>query len=176
MTPEETKAYNKSYYEKNKLKLKNKNKDYYYDNKKDILIKVSNYQKNNKDKINEVKNTYRKNRRNSDPLYNLTHGIRSLITISLKEKGVKKNSKTSEILGCSFDEFKQHLESKFESWMNWENKALYNGTLNYGWDIDHIIPISSAKTEEELLNLNHYSNLQPLCSYVNRNIKRNIIF
>ena len=36
---------------------------------------------------------------------------------------------------------------------------------------DHIIPLSSDKTEEELVRLNHYTNLQPLCSYVNRYIK-----
>jgi hypothetical protein len=56
--------------------------------------------------------------------------------------------------------------------MNWENYGKYNGELNYGWDIDHIIPISFAKTEEDVLRLNHYSNLQPLCSYINRFIKR----
>ena len=57
--------------------------------------------------------------------------------------------------------------------MNWENKGLYNGDLNYGWDIDHIIPISSAFTEVEILKLNHYTNLQPLCSKINRDIKKN---
>lgn len=55
----------------------------------------------------------------------------------------------------------------------WENYGKYNGHLNYGWDIDHIVPISSAKTIEEVMNLNHYTNMQPLCSYVNRCIKRN---
>jgi hypothetical protein len=57
--------------------------------------------------------------------------------------------------------------------MNWDNRGLYNGTPEYGWDIDHMIPSCSAKTEEELIQLNHYSNLQPLCSYINRDIKRN---
>ena len=57
--------------------------------------------------------------------------------------------------------------------MNWNNRGLYNGELNYGWDIDHIIPVSYAKNEEELLLLNHYTNLQPLCSKINRDIKRN---
>ena len=56
--------------------------------------------------------------------------------------------------------------------MNWENYGLYNGELNYGWDIDHIIPNSSALTEDEFIKLNHYTNLQPLCSKVNRHIKR----
>ena len=60
----------------------------------------------------------------------------------------------------------------FEEWMNWENKGLYNGELKYGWDIDHRIPISSATSEEEMIKLNHYTNLQPLCSYTNRYIKR----
>ena len=63
----------------------------------------------------------------------------------------------------------------FEPWMNWENKGLYNGKLNYGWDIDHKIPVSSATTEEELVKLNHYTNLQPLCSKINRDIKKNKI-
>jgi hypothetical protein len=43
---------------------------------------------------------------------------------------------------------------------------------NIEWDLDHIIPISSAKTKEDLIKLNHYTNLQPLCSCYNRYIKR----
>ena len=57
--------------------------------------------------------------------------------------------------------------------MNWDNYGLYNGEPNYGWDIDHIIPLSSANTENDLIRLNHYSNLQPLCSKFNRYIKKN---
>lgn len=56
--------------------------------------------------------------------------------------------------------------------MTWENKGLYNGELRYGWDIDHKIPISSASDEDDIVKLNHYTNLQPLCSYTNRYIKR----
>ena len=56
--------------------------------------------------------------------------------------------------------------------MNWDNYGLYNGELDYGWDLDHIIPISSAKTEEDIIRLNHYTNLQPLCSKTNRDIKK----
>jgi len=84
----------------------------------------------------------------------------------------RKKSKTEEILGCKFDFLKEYLQNKFESWMTWENHGLYNGQLNYGWDIDHIIPLCTAETEEELLKLCHFSNLQPLCSKINRDVKR----
>ena len=107
---------------------------------------------------------------------NLSHTIRNSIRCSFRYKNLKKKTKTSDILGCSFEEFKTNLESKFESWMRWENRGLYNGVLNYGWDIDHIIPLSSAKTEEDIVMLNHFTNLQPLCSYTNRYIKRDVIF
>jgi len=174
---EKRKEFAKEYYQNNKEKLKKKKREYYEENKEIILIKIASYQKENKNKINKVKNEYRKNRRDNDSLYNLKHNLRTLISSSFKEKGLKKNSKTCDILGCSFDEFKQYLESKFEDWMNWGNKGLYNGELNYGWDIDHIIPISSATTEEDIVKLNHFTNLRPLCSKVNRVIKRNkIIF
>jgi len=45
--------------------------------------------------------------------------------------------------------------------------------LNITWDLDHIIPISSAQTEEDVYRLSHYTNLRPLCSFNNRWIKRN---
>ena len=65
------------------------------------------------------------------------------------------------------------LENKFEIWMNWENYGKYEiGNYNVGWDLDHIIPISSAKTEEDIILLNHHTNLQPLCSKINRDIKK----
>jgi hypothetical protein len=56
--------------------------------------------------------------------------------------------------------------------MSWDNHGLYNGELNYGWDIDHIVPTSSALTESDIVRLNYYTNLKPLCSKINRDIKK----
>ena len=137
--------------------------------------KKKEYYENNKQARLEYQRKYKINRKLSDPLFKLTRNIRNAIRKSFINNGYKKTSKTFLILGCSFEEFKQHLESKFESWMTWDNYGLYNGTANYGWDIDHIIPSSSALTEEDVIKLNHYTNLQPMCSYYNRDVKKNKI-
>ena len=59
--------------------------------------------------------------------------------------------------------------------MTWDNYGKYNGEFNCGWDIDHIIPTMVAKTEEDLIKLNHYTNMQPLCSKINRDIKKDSV-
>ena len=131
---------------------------------------------NTKDGLNsyciECRNKQMIDRKKLDKLYDLKCKIRILFAKCFYKYSKKKKIKSEIILGCSFGDFKLYLESKFENWMNWENKGLYNGEFNYGWDIDHIIPLSSAKTEEDIIKLNHYTNLQPLCSKVNRDIKK----
>jgi len=130
------------------------------------------YGQKNKIKRRKYNREHNKERRQTDILFRLYKNIGNLVYASIKRKGHKKNSKTEQILGCTISEFKQHIENQFEHWMTWENQGQYNGELNYGWDIDHIIPSSSANCETKLLLLNHYTNLQPLCSKINRDIKR----
>jgi len=180
---EKRKEYQKNYY----LNHKDKFKKYRDDNKEKIQkttkkwdsenkIHKSQYQKEwylkNKERIRKVQNLYESKRFNDDTLFKLKKIIGAHIRKTLKNNGCDKKSKTHHILGCSFEEFKSYLESKFESWMNWNNYGKYNGELNHGWDIDHIIPTSSAETEVDILRLNHYTNLQPLCSKINRDIKK----
>ena len=182
--PEDKKNNRKKYYLNNKEKIneyaknnkdikKKSNKKYSENNKEKIKLWSKEYYLTNKEKIREYKRLYTSNRMKSDPLFKLTKSIKNLIGNSIRRNGYKKLSRTELILGCSFNKFKEHIESKFEPWMTWENRGLYNGELNYGWDLDHIIPSSSAITEEDMIKLNHYTNLQPLCSYINRDIKRN---
>lgn len=165
---EKINKYNIGYYIKNKERISKYKVIYYMNNKE----KIAKYKSDNRERINENSLKYYHLRVNNDDLYKLSVLIRNLIRISIKKNGYSKKSKTDEILGCSFSDFKFYLESKFDNWMTWSNQGLYNGELNYGWDIDHIVPLSSAKNEEEIMRLNHYTNLQPLCSFVNRVIKR----
>lgn len=199
---EKKKEREKKRYLNNKEKIKQRCKDYYLNNKENAIKRVNEYYINNKDEILEYKKeyrqkndekikeyrlthkeyfdeynkTYKKNRCVNDKLFKLKENIKSLIRQSFKRRGYSKKSKTCEILGCGFNEFKNYIELKFEPWMNWNNYGNWNGEpneINVAWDIDHIIPLSSATTEEEIIGLNHYTNLQPLCSYTNRHIKKN---
>jgi hypothetical protein len=166
---DELKLKSTEYYILNKEYIKSKSSEYYKNNRDTKLEYQKEYQKKNKEK----RNSYFVNRRKNDPLFKLITNIRNLIYNSFYYNGYSKNSKTENLLGCTFDEFKIYLESKFEEWMTWENRGLYNNDFNFGWDIDHIIPLSSASNKEDIIRLNHYTNLQPLCSKINRDIKKN---
>lgn len=178
---ERKKIAKKKDYEKNRDKYREYHKQYRDKNKDIIKKQQKKWKSSNKDKIKtwwlnnpDYKKQYRSSKKN-DVLFVLTEKIRKAILQSFNHKNFKKSSITTQILGCSFEEFKTHLETQFESWMNWQNRGLYNGELNYGWDIDHVIPLATAKTEADIIKLNHYSNLRPLCGKINRNIKRDKI-
>ena len=84
----------------------------------------------------------------------MSHRIRGLITTAMRAKGKKKSSKTEQILGCTIIQFIGHIERQFCKGMNWENRRK--------WHIDHIMPMASAKTDEDVIRLNHFTNLRPL--------------
>lgn len=163
------------YREKMKDIKKMKRKEYLEKTKSVRSEQQKKYTAENWDKRKKYMREYKKKRKSVDPLYKLRCNISTAIVECIKRSGNVKRSKTFEILGCTIDEFKIYLESKFESWMTWDNYGLYDGNFNTGWDIDHIIPNSNATTEDEVIKLNHYTNLQPLCSKVNRDIKKNNI-
>lgn len=147
--------------EANKLwKSKNKErskitKKIWDDTNKERLLE---YRKKNKDKISKnTRDWYLKNKKKklkmekdrliNDHLYKLKHNIRRNIKRSINVKGYSKKSKTNDILKCDY--------SFLCFWLGLES---FNGK----WHIDHIVPLNLAKTESEVILLNHYSNLQLL--------------
>jgi hypothetical protein len=175
MTSEEKKQYKAEYRKLNRDKINEYNKMYREKNKERDKEKKQEYNKMYRETYKETRNKQYNERMKNDPLFKFKQTIRNLIRVCTKKRGVKKTSRTEQILGCTYEEFYAYLESKFEPWMNWDNKGLYNGKPNYGWDIDHITPTSTATTDIELIKLNHYTNLQPLCSHYNRDIKKDNI-
>jgi hypothetical protein len=165
--------YQKEYRIKNKEHLKEYNKKRNEDFKlKNGISRHTLWDRENKARRKELL----QHRLKTDPVFALKYKLRSSLNAIFRHKGYTKKHKSHDILGCSYEEFLTHLESQFEPWMNWGNRGLYNGEFNYGWDIDHIMPTSLATTEEELIKLCHYTNLQPLCSKVNRDIKKNKLY
>lgn len=105
----------------------------------------------------EMQRKYHNERRKVDPLFKLSGNIRNLINGTFHKGGfAKKDTKTEAILGCDFDTLQSHLIQTAKN--NYGGKYFPNRPYH----IDHIIPVSSATTEEELIKLNHYTNLQLL--------------
>lgn len=100
-------------------------------------------------------------RKNADPRDKFIENLRALIRKSFKSKSFKKDSKTFAILGIDKEGFMRHIETQFKEGMTWENHS------HNGWHVDHIIPVSLGDTKEEIVKLNHYTNLQPLWSQEN---------
>ena len=144
----------KAYHEKNREKILQSKKEYHEKNREKILERQKAYHEKNREKIWERQKVYEKNRMATDPCYKMACNIRSLTLRAYKRGGWKKNSATQKILGCSFDEFKKHIESQFQEGMSWDNQG--------EWHYDHKIPLASAETKERITELSHYSNLQPL--------------
>jgi hypothetical protein len=103
---------------------------------------------------NRTQSVYKRNKRSLDPMFKLRSNVGTLIANSLSNHGYIKTSTTADILGCSIAEFKIYLESQFVQGMSWANRS--------EWHIDHIVPQAFARTEQELLLLNHYTNLRPI--------------
>jgi len=123
----------------------------YCKNKKKVIEKSKIYQSNNKEKIRKRNNKRYKN----EPLFKLKKAIRNSIGSSFRKRKFRKTSKTVNILGCAFDDFKIYIQNLFDANMNWDNYGTY-------WVLDHIEPLSRGRNYGEIVALNHYTNIQPL--------------
>lgn len=148
---EQYKKYRESKKDLTKIYMKN-----YYSNN---LEKRKKYLEKTKDVRNIKRNIAGKKRRDEDLLFRIKTYLRNRLWFYLKKNKYVKKTKTFDVIGCSPEELKIHLEKKFTNGMSWNNQGQ--------WHIDHIIPLSSAKTEEELYKLCHFTNLQPMWALEN---------
>lgn len=173
---EKINAYGKQYREKNPEKIKELNQTWYLENSDKAKATSTQWAKDNRDKLWQVKNkekhnerckAYNKKNRNkiqtqkteryySDPQFNIASRLRGRLGIALRAQSANKAGRTEELVGLTFEELKNYIESLFVDGMSWENRNL--------WDIDHIKPVSSfdLTDEDEQRKCFHYTNLQPL--------------
>lgn len=99
----------------------------------------------------------------NNPHSKLRARLSSRLKECMKRAGKQKKNSILKYLGCTPQELRDHLQSKFQPGMTWDNYGVF------GWHIDHIIPCASFDlTREDHINVCfHYSNLQPLWSLEN---------
>lgn len=161
-------TYSRNYHEINKTIVSEKNKKFRMENPNINKEKCKLYKQKNPGWFKKWLDKNKEHRRNyimeynSNPKIKIKNSLRGRINELMNKK--YNNPKTLDLLGCEYEYFIKYIENKFMDGMSWDNYGYY------GWHLDHIIPLSSAKTEEEIANLFHYTNLQPL--WANDNLKK----
>jgi hypothetical protein len=180
--PEKKKESDKRSYEENKAKKLAQKKEYYLRKKEEILAKRKEYHLANKEVKNQKSREYRENNLEkvkaknreyhkkhakrlsaqkmelikSDPLRIFKERIRVVIRGGFVRLKQNKARRTNQIIGADWETVRDHIVSQFKDGMTWE--AFVAGEIH----IDHIKPLASATCEEDIIALNHYTNLQPL--------------
>lgn len=148
------KIYRKSYWQvrENDPKRKQQNKERAIRFRQKNPNKIHEYNKKARPRIRKWKAEKYKN----DIQYKLSKLLRDRLYHALASN--IKSSPTMELLGCSTEQLKIHLESQFKDGMSWNNWSFK------GWHIDHIRPCSSFDLSDPAQQREcfHYTNLQPL--------------
>ena len=140
---------------KNADAIRERRRRYRQRNASKIKVAKQIYAANNKDKIAKAL----ANRRANNPIARMANSMRRSIRRYL-DAGQKGEMSSFEIIGCSKDDLRKHLESKFRDGMTWQNYGKH-------WHIDHVVPLISAKSSDEVKRLCHWTNLQPLTAFEN---------
>lgn len=166
----------KKYYSENRQKIIAKGKEYHAKNRTQISIRVKSYYQNNKNLFRDyaennkdrIKKTRQKNakqknltqkfKRKTDIQFKLRCNLRTRLCNALKAFNIQKRVSSVEDLGCSLEDFKKHIESKFLPGMSWSNWS------RNGFHIDHIRPLASfdLTDPEQQKQACSWTNLQPL--------------
>lgn len=160
----------KAQYEtRNKEKILMQKREYYKIHKNEKSYYDKKYRKDNKDKIKQYKRNW-DTKNKSNPIFKIKRNLRRRIHHVIKDN--YKSDSTVNLLGCSVEEFKLYLESKFQPGMTWDNYGLGQDK----WHIDHIRPCCDfdLSKDEEQRKCFHYSNMQPL--WEKDNLKKSYIF
>ena len=136
---------------KNKEKIKERER--LTRSKPEYKAKAKEYYEANRDLCLSRTKEWLRNHRKT-PMGAMQNRLRVRLWSALNKKGYTKRSRTNDIIGCSWNMLVKHIEKQFTKGMSWDNRG--------DWHVDHIIPLSSASDEDELIKLSHFSNLRPM--------------
>lgn len=105
--------------------------------------------------------SYLRKRRITDIQFSIIGRMRATLNRAFRRNWIRKSARTEELLGCTIDEVKSHIESQFINGMSWENRRSFV--------VDHIIPVVAfdLREEEESRLAFNWRNLQPLSPHDN---------
>lgn len=154
------------YKQRNKEKISTYNSSYKSEHKKEISTYNKEYDKAHREEIQARQNEYQKNRRKTDHKFKMIHLMRTRMNKFMKGQKVKR---TSELLGCTRDDFILWMKYQFDESMTIDN----HGEI---WHYDHVIPCSlfDHSLEDEQEKCWHWSNIQPMLGSQNMS-KQNTI-
>ena len=156
--------------------------DYFKQNKERIALRRRKYRENNREKCSEARRKYRaktkehsrkkqrayRNRKYKvDAVYRVECCLRSRLVAAMR--GKTRSERAVSLVGCSWANVVEHLESLFQPGMSWDNYG------HRGWHIDHIVPckefdLSKREDQKECF---HYTNLRPLWAEDNFSMRKN---
>ena len=145
----------KEWKQNNKEHIREYARKYDNEHRKEKIKNNRDWRNKNKDKVKKYQQRDYKKRAN-DPLLRLQRNTRNMLNDAFRKHKYKKSLKSKEILGCDVDVFVEYLLQTFKN------------TYGYEWDkiepvhIDHIIPLVTANSKEDVIKLCHYTNLQLL--------------
>lgn len=152
---EELTQYFKDRYRKNRRKILDSRKEYNEKHRPEKIVYLRDYYRKNKKRLAKQNYERQRERTKNDPAYKLKRQIGLLIWRSFNQKEYIKPARSEEILGCTRDFFVKYLK---QTWLDkygteWTGQPCH---------IDHIVPLATAKTKEDVVKLCHYTNLRLL--------------
>ncbi|MDA7807543.1 hypothetical protein N8947_00620 [Candidatus Pelagibacter sp.] len=122
------------------------------------------------DKYKNSKNKNARERRKTDPIYSLVNNVRARLGNFLRVRNMVKTNRTFKMVGCTPEFLKKHLEKQFYPHPTTNEKMTWKNHSKYGWHVDHKLPMDLAVTSEDVVELSHYTNLQPM--WATENLKK----
>lgn len=154
--------YHEEYCKKNREAINARASVFYHENKERINKKSKDKRAKETKQETELRRALNrrafKHKMTTEPMFKLKKNLVSRMCMAFKRRGSKLPKPSKEILGAEYENIKKHIENQFTNGMDWSSYGNGRGK----WNLDHIIPLASAKDNTELIELCHYTNIRPL--------------